>query len=512
MNYFKYVLFAGMTALIACNNDDDTTDNDQQVEPKVINFEHKTTIAITGGGEGKAEISAYDSTTQSIFTINAEDNTVEVYDISTIESPLYNTTIDLTNYGSPNSISIHSGKVAIAVENENKQEAGKIVLWDIQSKTITQTYIVGALPDMVTFTPDGKKLVVACEGEPNKEYTIDPIGEVSIIELNTNTVTNLNFSNFNGLEETLEEQGFRVFGPNADLAKDVEPEYIAVSDDSKMAWVSLQENNGIARVNLETKNIEGIFPLGYKDYSQSGNEIDPSDKDETKVLANWPIYGMYQPDAITYVNINGTGYIISANEGDAREYETNDIDYFVEEERIKDIDLNPIAFPEANNYQDNANLGRLKITTELGDEDGDGVYEKLYTYGARSFSIWSEHGSLMYDSGSEIAQRTLALTPERFNDNDKRSDDKGAEPESVEVTKIGEKYVLFVGLERTDQVLVYDITNPFTPEFIQILSHEEDESPEGVLAIEASDSPTGKALVVISNEESGTVSIYENED
>ena len=39
---------------------------------------------------------------------------------------------------------------------------------------------------------------------------------------------------------------------------------------------------------------------------------------------------MYQPDAIVYVNIGGTEYVISANEGDSRDY-----DGFSEEERLK---------------------------------------------------------------------------------------------------------------------------------------------------------------------------------
>ena len=173
--------------------------------------------------------------------------------------------------------------------------------------------------------------------------------------------------------------------------------------------------------------------------------------------------------------------------------------------------LDPTRFPNAATLQLDENLGRLQSTTTLGDEDGDGDFDALYNYGARSFSVWSENGTLLYDSGNEIAQRTLELTSDRFNDDDERSDDKGAEPESVEILRIaGNKYVLFVGLERNDQILVYDISNPLSPVFLSILSTPGDEAPEGLLAIEGKDSPTGKDLLIVSNEDSGTVTIYEN--
>lgn len=214
---------------------------------------------------------------------------------------------------------------------------------------------------------------------------------------------------------------------------------------------------------------------------------------------------MYQPDAIKYVSINGTDYIISANEGDARDY-----DGFSEESRIADLTLDATAFPVGEDYQNDINLGRLEVTTTLGDTDGDGDYDELYSYGARSFSIWSADGQLVYDSGNEIAARTLELNAARFNDDDGRSDAKGAEPEAVEVIQIGDSYYLFVGLERTDGVLVYDITTPTTPVFMQWLLQNGDEAPEGILAIPAASSPSGKDLLIVSNEDSGTVSIFEN--
>ncbi len=511
-NLFKTLLVTFAISFISCEDDN----NGSLPVNTEVNFQYVNTINV--GGEGAAEISAYDSKTQKLFVVNSEAKEISVYDLKVVDAPVKIGAIPVMN-GAPNSISTYDGKIAVALEDAVKQNNGEIAVYNAENNALLNSYTVGALPDMVTFSKDGKLLICANEGEPNDLYTNDPEGSVSIITLETGNVTTLNFSVFNNQETSLESNGFRVFGPNADLAKDVEPEYIAVSDDSKTAWVSLQENNGIAKVNLVTKTIETIYPLGFKDYNEAGNAIDPSNKDDKKDLRNIPVYGIYQPDAITYVNINGTGYIISANEGDAREYiddkgtdtEDDDEEIFVNEERIKKIDLDPTAFPNAADLQKEENLGRLKIALDLGDTDNDGDYDKLYAYGGRSFSIWSENGALIYDSGNNISQKTLELTPETFNDDDGRSDDKGAEPEAVEVLNINnERYILFVGLERTDQVMVYDITNPSAPMFLNILSHNGDEAPEGLLAIPAKNSPNGKDLLLVSNEDSGTVSIYQN--
>ena len=366
-------------------------------------------------------------------------------------------------------MAVKNGKLAIAVEALDKQANGYIKLYDTESLNFIAAYTVGALPDMVAFSPDGNYVVSANEGEPNDDYSIDPRGTISIINIADNHVATLGFEGFEGSLAALQANGFRVFGPKASLAMDVEPEYVAISDDSQTAWVTLQENNGVAKVNLSAMAIEAIYPLGFKDYSLSGNEIDPSDKDDEIQLENYPVFGMYMPDGIEYVNINGADYIITANEGDAREYEGNP--GFVEEDRVGDILLDALAFPNFAELQQSKVLGRLKITKALGDPDGDGYYNELYSYGARSFTIWSGNGQMVYDSGSDIARQTLASTPAIFNGGDERSDDKGAEPETVEVLRVGEKVILLVGLERNNQVMLYDITIPAAPIFIAILSN-----------------------------------------
>jgi hypothetical protein len=473
-------------------------------------FQLVQTIPI--GGEGAAEISAFDPSTNRLFTVNSIINGINVYNISDLGSPVSVGTISGLG-GAPTSVaSNNNGVIAVAIERESTLDNGKVLLYKADDLTLIESVEVGRLPDMVTFTPDGKKILVANEGEPNDDWSDDPEGSVSIIDYPSLNVTTADFLGFTYTDE-LKDNGFRVFGPddkNLSLPKNVEPEYIAVSDDSQTAWVSLQENNGLARVNLVSNQIEAIYPLGFKDYSDPFNSIDPSDRDGIKELRTVPAFGMYQPDGIAYANIKGEGIIVTANEGDARDY-----DAFKEEERIEDLDLDPIAFPNAAELQLEENLGRLEITTTLGDIDGDGDYDELYSYGARSFSIWSETGQLIYDSGNDIGQQTLRLTPDRFNDDDGRSDAKGGEPEAVVILQLRKnKWLLFVGLERNDQVLVYDISNPYRPRFLQILSNGGGEvgdlAPEGLLVVSEEDSPTGKALLIVSNEDSGTVSIYQN--
>ncbi|AHM62627.1 alkaline phosphatase-like protein [Flammeovirgaceae bacterium 311] len=457
---------------------------------------------LLNGGAGAAEISAYDAKTKRLFVVNnAVSSRIDVVDLQNPGMPKLIHSIDVTQYGGGvNSVATKNGMLAAAVEAEVKQDNGKVVLFNTETYAMLEQVTVGALPDMVTFSPDGAYVLSANEGEPNSDYTIDPNGSISIISVAENfSVRTLDFTAFNGAQAELQSKGFRVFGPNATLAMDVEPEYITVSDDSQTAWVSLQENNAMAKVDLKTKTITSIIPLGFKDHAASGNELDVSDRDNSISFKKWPIKGIYLPDALASFSVNGIDYIISANEGDAREYDT-----FLEEARVKDLTLDPTAFPDAAELQQDEKLGRLKITTTLGDPDQDGDFDELYSFGARSFSIWHGNtGNLVYDSGSEIEKQLAAasLYP------DDRSDDKGAEPEGVAVGIVNNRTIAFVGSERADAVLIFDVTNPNQPQFLQIL--ETGDAPEGIIFISADESPNQKSLLVVSSEGDGVVKVFQ---
>jgi hypothetical protein len=204
------------------------------------------------------------------------------------------------------------------------------------------------------------------------------------------------------------------------------------------------------------------------------------------------------PDAISSMNYNGLPYLFTANEGDAREYTG-----FSEIKRIKDITLDAIAFPNAATLKQDVQLGRLNITTTLGDTDGDGDFDALYSFGARSFSVWNGNtGDLVFDSKNELDVKAKDLGVY----DDARSDDKGTEPEAITIGKVGNRIIAFVGMERADAIAVYDVTNPTSPVFIKMFATGD--APEGVLFIPASKSPIQQSLVVVSSENDGVIKIY----
>jgi Ca2+-binding RTX toxin-like protein len=459
--------------------------------------------------EGAAEISAYDPITQKLFVVNGFSESIDVLDLSDPTNPTKLFDIDITAFGaSPNSVAVKNGIVAVAIEADPVTEPGTVAFFDTDGNPLNAV-TVGALPDMLTFTPDGTKVLVANEGEPSE--TNDPDGSVSIIDLSDGvaaaTVTTADFTAWNGKEEKLRRRGVRIF-PNKTTAADFEPEYIAVSTDSKTAFVTLQENNAVAVLDLKKGKIKEIQPLGVKDWSQS-NQFDASDKDGGINLNNHPVLGLYQPDAIATFAVRGKTYYITANEGDTR----------TENARVADLVLDETAFPNAAQLQAAENLGRLNVSTVDGDIDGDGDYDKLFTYGARSFSIWDSQGKQVFDSGDTIEKITAELTPQLFNANnsdptafDQRSDDKGPEPEGVAIGVVGGRTLAFIGLERAGGgVLVYDVSNPVEPEFIQYIRTDGDIAPEGLTFISAADSPEGKPLLAVTNEVSGTTTLYEIE-
>jgi DNA-binding beta-propeller fold protein YncE len=456
------------------------------------------------GDAGAAEITAYDAVTQRLFVVNnGTVNKIDVIDFKDPANMKVLSSISMQPYGGAvNSVAVYDGKLAAAIESVDKQANGKVAVFNTADNKELKVINVGALPDMITYSPDGKYIITANEGEPNATYTNDPAGTVSIISVeNDYSVVNLDFSAFAGQQAALTAKGFRIFGVGNNFVKDIEPEYVTVSEDSKTAWVTLQENNGIAKIDLVTKTITNIFPLGFKDYSLDGNEIDPSDLDsKVGVAAKWPVKGIYMPDGIAMYTSGGVPYLFTANEGDAREYTA-----LTEAVRVKNnaVKLDPTVFPTATNLKTDAQLGRLNITNTLGDIDGDGDYDALYSFGARSFSVWNGNdGVQVFDSKNELD--TKAVADGLYEDT--RSDDKSIEPEGITIGKIGDKTIAFVGMERIDAVAIYDISTPTRPVFLQMIKCGD--APEGVLMIPAAKSPTKKSLLVVSSEDDGVLKIY----
>jgi hypothetical protein len=546
-------------------------------------------------GKSAAEIVQFHKTSNAAFAINGASNQIEVISLSNLSTTevgnpvgdeslsakafTFPLTVTVKNsagvekemlLGAVNSIAIKGDLLAIAVEGKVKQDNGAILFYslnEVGEGSFIKAVEAGALPDMVTFTPDGIKVLVANEGEPNSDYSNDPEGSISIISvvdvmpadvaMTINLSTDLIFSDDNIDPEDfdtdakrlaiLSKSGVKFAGPMGNtVAKDLEPEYITTSSDSKMAYVSLQENNAIGLINLEDLTIE-VKALGYKDWGKY--QLDFSNKDEVPEFKSIQgLYGMYQPDTLASYTWNGATFIVSANEGDAREY-----DGFSEEVRVKDIidtdELNQTLSTELQSQYDASGgknyLGRLKVTTALGDADQNGEFEKLFAYGARSFSIWDKNANLVFDSGDDFGKISSAILGNNFNaahtknKGDNRSDDKGGEPEAIDVGEIAGRTYAFIAQERAGDLFVYDITNPFNTAFVTHYNNRDftvdyemdddladpcdtaegmdctkvnmagDLGPESIKFISAADSPTDTPLLIIGNEVSGTVTVYQ---
>lgn len=494
-----------------------------------------------------AEISAYDPGTKRMFVLNGADTSFKVVNISNPASPQLITSISVKPYGIDlTSVAIKNGIVAVAViDSLGKTENGKVVFFSASTLNFIKQVDVGPNPDMLTFTPDGTKILVANEGEPNNGYTIDPEGSVSIINL-ARGVTSLTqadvktarFTKFNGtaidpkIKITGRIQSGGTFLRNSTIAEDLEPEFITVSDDSKKAWATCQENNCLAEIDVTGDSITRLIPLGFKNHNLTGQGLDASDNGSTINIANYPVFGMYQPDAIASYVANGTTYLVTANEGDARaDWGTANL----EEVRFGSSSyvVDTAKFGGASNVaalKANTALGRLNVSRFYGDFNKDGKFDSIFCYGARSFSVWNgSTGALVWDSKDQFERFFAATNPSFFNASStnntlkNRSDDKGPEPEAITVGKILDSVYAFIGLERIGGVMIYNITDPANPYYVNYintrnfsvtpgtgtLSTVGDLGPEGLVFVPASASPNGKDLLLVSNEISGTVAIIQ---
>lgn len=504
-----------------------------------LKFLGRHSSGIFGPDAAGAESLTHDPRTQRLFVVNVANARIDVVDIKEPTNPKFLFAIDLTPFGSnANSVAVDRGIVAVAVQANLKTDPGMAVFFDVHG-TLLNAVEVGALPDMITFTPDGDKVLVANEGEPNDAYTVDPEGSVSIIDiahgirrLRQSDVVTADFKKFNNAKL---DPSIRIFGPNATVAQDLEPEYITVSKDSKEAWVTLQENNAIAHLDLKKGRFTKLIGLGTKNHSLPGNELDASDRDNAINIANWPIKGFYLPDAIASYEYRGKTFLVTANEGDTRDYNG-----FSEEARVSSLTLDPIKFPNAADLKQNAKLGRLTVTKANGDTDGDGDFDEIYATGGRSFSIWSESGKLVFDSGADFERIIAERLPNNFNadnaanDFDTRSDNKGPEPEGITIARISGDTYAFITLERIGGIMIYNVSNPFDVAFVDYVNTRDfavlvcdqpddgdceqgsvpnpavgDLGPEVIHFIAADDSPTGKPLLAVANEISGTASVFE---
>ena len=499
-----------------------------------------------------AEISAYHAKTKQMFVLNAADTTVKVVNISNPTSPTLVNSISIKPYGIDlTSIACFGNVIAVTViDSLGKTENGKVVFFNANTLAYINQVDVGANPDMVCFSPNGYKVLVANEGEPNSDYTIDREGSISVISLvpivpeciecsvanlTQADVATAGFTSFNGttLDPKIKITGKIQLGGsflrNSTIAEDLEPEYITISEDNTTAWATCQENNCIAEINIATATVTRLIPLGYKNHSLTGNGLDASNQGSTINIATNTVFGMYQPDAISNYKVGTTTYLVTANEGDVRadwgtpnneETDVRNAGYVLDTSKF--VNAANVAYLKSDN-----GIGRLKVSNKYGDFNNDGKFDSIFCFGGRSFSIWNATtGAIVWDSKDDFEQRTALLFPSNFNashtNNTKknRSDDKGPEPEAITIGKILDSTYAFIGLERIGGVMIYNITNPTNAYFVNYINTRNfsqtpgtnlggDLGPEGLVFVPRKESPNGKDMLIVSNEISGTVSLIQ---
>ncbi|MFX0539982.1 choice-of-anchor I family protein [Ornithinimicrobium sp. Y1847] len=521
-----------------------------------------------------AEIVAWFGKAQRTLVVNAQSGTIEVLDAADPTAPvkLYDVAAEGVRAADgsiipagaiANSVAVRAdGLGVVAVEAPVKTDDGWLLVMDASADAprVLGAYRVGALPDMVTLTPGGERALVANEGEPAEDYSVDPEGTISVIELPRSlqdrgrsaqhgraaiSQDKVATANFHAFEDNL-PAGVRIFGgredagtgiPEFPVSENLEPEYITVSANGRTAWVSLQEANALAVVDVNSATVTAILPLGTVDRMEV--PFDASDRDGEIAIRHWPVQGFRMPDSIASYKVRGTTYIVTANEGDARDWAG-----YSEEARVNALGrggLPPVCDSVAEQVgmtvaelTHNRNLGRLTITTAQGYDAAQGCYSELFAFGGRGFSIFDEEGSLVFDSGSDFEEITAEAIPEFFNSNhhettfESRSDDKGPEPEGVVVGEVDGRTYAFIGLERIGGVMVYDITDPAGAFYVSYVNNRdfsvsvtgsEDEAAalaqagdlgaEGLAFVPAGESPTGRPLVIVGNEVSGTTTFFE---
>jgi len=472
-----------------------------------------------------AEVVSFDPTTGRAYVLNTLGDKIDVVAISSSGEVSLVSSIDLTSledFGNANSVAIKNGVVAVAYASATPGGDGYVALFNA-SGVLVNTVDVGAGPDQLVFTADGSRLLVANEGEPvsitppgGGAQIVNPPGSVSIIDLShgaaaATVATTVSFDLLDGYETVLKQAGVALL-TGQPASADIEPEYIAISPDGTRAYVTLQEVNAVAVIDLTNPAADkplAILPLGGVDHNLAGNAFDGSDKDGTANLRNADVIGLLQPDAIASYSVGGVTYFITANEGDAR-VELDD------EANLADLVLDPTVYANALALQNNdTGLGRLRVRQDLGDTDGDGDIDQIYAYGGRSVSIFQQNadGSItkVRETGGEFEAIIARDYAARFNvdtaesagtKTDNRSDNKGPEPEGIDIGVIDGRTYAFVGLERVGGVMIYDVTDPANATYVGYRppAAGEGNAPEVVKYVSAADSPTGTALVLTANE------------
>lgn len=507
---------------------------------------------------GVMEIVAYNQATEWAYAINGQSGKLAAIPLAGLTAgahveELTGTEIDVKalveaedstfQYGDMTSVAISpdSTTLAAALQAQGSNDAGRVALFTCEEDgTLTLEALVetGAQPDMVTFAGDGVVLT-ADEGEPREGYgenIADPKGSVTVVDVEAQESTVVDFSAFDSQRDQLAEDGI-VLKKGSAPSVDLEPEYIAVSDGK--AYVTLQENNAIAVLDIESQAFEGVYSAGFEDHSTTAIDLDKKD-DAYDPQTYESLLGIRMPDGIAAFTVEGTTYLVTANEGDAREWGDEDLDTFYLSEDERDFGEEGVTSPTGAITAENSGLEGKVVFFKTEDFDGLDP-EKDYVFGGRSFTVFqaTENGlEEVFTSGDDFEALAAQYVPEYFNasnDNavlDDRSGKKGPEAESVTVGTVDGKTYAFVALERTGGVMAYDVTDLAAITFVNYVNTRDfgttvegseeyedgeldkwvtggDVAPEGLLFLDAASSPNGEPMLLAACEVSGTVAVYQ---
>jgi hypothetical protein len=169
-------------------------------------------------------------------------------------------------------------------------------------------------------------------------------------------------------------------------------------------------------------------------------------------------------------------------------------------EALEHFSAGSVNLTHVDNTEEDPSIISLTETLAAVPREPDGVVWTSENYfatadegdlngGSRGFTIFGKDGSIVYTSGNWLEHLTTRLG----HYPDRRSGNKGNEPENVTVGQYGDETLLFVNSERSSLVFVYNVNNPSSSILRQILPTGV--APEGGLTI------AKRNLLIVSSEE-----------
>jgi hypothetical protein len=495
-------------------------------------------VSIPGGGEVVAHYDAPTGpdlvlVTNSLARTGASSHKIDIYRLGSTGELTYAVSAEFDAiFGAAATLSVSSvaadpsGRgfgVATIIPTDNTRVLGRVAFFDLVTGTILRTVEVGFHPDAVKFTPDGRRAVVANEGEFTANQAQAP-GSVSVINLSgvitansllvvTPDVVTVDFKT--GLAPGVTLDAVRINVANvapADRYLYIEPEFPVATNDK--AYVTLQENNAIATLDLSGSSANlftAISPLGTITQRIDASDRDPQNGGVAAININDTVPGLPMPDTIVSFVQGGRRYLATANEGDART-DDGDIARAGDANVVDTVSDGAGDLIFSGSLSTSSGIGRLNISRFDGNTDADALIEVPTMIGTRSFTIWDTAGNRVFDSGSMIEEFVRTNSPLTFNMNngatsgiDTRSDDKGPEPEALAFGEVEGRQYAFVGAERQNGVFQFDVTDLSRVELVgyfnivngtTVTTGTRYVSPETLVFVSAASSPTGRPLLL----------------